>query len=229
MAPIDPRVARYIQNRLDAGALTLDDIALLTEAYQAHVGILVDGMPGPETLARLRGLPPAPAMRKVWPLPLLADLRKPQITSGFGPRGGKPHNGADMFYRWQAGDGPVKVGDGGAARDWSLPDAPPKWFIPPGTNAIAAAGGRVQLASSSPTGHRVWIEHPDGTRTGYFHLAALHVRIGQVVGAGHRLGPVGDNPSDVDATHLHFEVSPIDTYDPRDPAEWLEGATYLAI
>lgn len=171
-----------------------------------------------------------PRIARVYPLPVLADLRRPYITSsGHWRNPTRPtHNGCDLFYRWMATlDPPVKLGDGGATRDPKKP-GDPKWFIPDGVCAIAAAPGVVQLAGDSPTGHRVWIQHADGWRTGYFHLRDLRVVEGQVVTTGTPLGLPGDNPLDRDAKHLHFEVSPVGRYEPHDPEEWLEGATYFA-
>ena len=166
-------------------------------------------------------------MRKVYPLPVLADLRKPYVTSQFHTRNpSRPgHMGCDLFYRWRASDGPVRIGDGGATRDPKAPTQP-KWFIPSGTCAIAAAEGIVQLASDSPTGYRVWVKHADGNRTGYFHLRDVRVYVGAEISAGTPLGEVGDNPKDRDAEHLHFEVSPVAEYAPFDPEVWLRGATY---
>lgn len=169
------------------------------------------------------------ALRKVYPLPLLADMRKPYITSQFKTRNpSRPnHNGCDLFHRWRESDGPVRMGDGGATRDPTNPSKP-RWFIPAGLCAIAAADGVVQLAGDTPTGRRVWIVHSDGNRTGYFHLRDLRVKVGAEVSAGTPLGEVGDNPKDRDAEHLHFEVSPTGVYKPTDPEIWLAGATYLA-
>ncbi len=94
-------------------------------------------------------------------------------------------------------------------------------MVPIGTLAIAAGPGCVTLAGDSPTGHRVWIDHGNGWRTGYFHLLDCRVGVGQVVGVGAALGLVGDNPSDHDGRHLHFELSSVDRYDPTDPALFL--------
>src|SRR5262245_2883075 len=108
---------------------------------------------------------------KVYPLPVLPDLRRPYITSGFKARNpSRPnHDGCDLFYRWRESDGPQKLGDGGATRDPAHPGQP-RWFIPPGLRAIAAAAGTVTAAGPSRTGFHVWIAHADGNRTGYFHL-----------------------------------------------------------
>ncbi len=177
-----------------------------------------------ETFRQWRAAP-----RKVYPLPLLPDGRKPYITSGHKSRNpSRPnHDGCDLFYRWFPTDGSVKLGDGGATRDPKRP-GDPKWFIPAGLCAIAAAAGVVTIAGPSRTGCRVWIAHADGYRTGYFHLRDARVTVGQFVMAGTPLGEVGDNPADRDAEHLHFERSPIGRYAPEDPERWLKGAAYIA-
>jgi murein DD-endopeptidase MepM/ murein hydrolase activator NlpD len=202
-------------------------IARLVEFFQEHSGkgLAVDGIPGQKTLAALR--PAVAVLSKVYPLPVLADGRKPSITSGFKTQNpDRPnHDGCDLFYRWQASDGPVKMGNGGATRG---PDGKPKWFIPAGTHAIAAADGVVQQTDLTRTGWRVWVTHSDGNRTGYFHLQNSLVRAGDALKQGAKLGLVGDNPADVDAQHLHFEVSPIERYAPIDPDIWLRGAGFFS-
>lgn len=61
------RARRYIERQLAAGALTADDVALLAARYQAAQGLVVDGMPGPATLARLRAASAAPPPRAAAP------------------------------------------------------------------------------------------------------------------------------------------------------------------
>ena len=217
--------ADYIRARLADGTLTHEDLALCVREAQISHGLVADGKPGPRTLGVLR--PDARDSRKVYPLPELADGRRPTITSGFKTRNpSRPHHdGADLFYRFDPAIDPpdTRVGDGAAARG---SDGRPRWFIPAGLKAIAAADGVVVVAGDSPTGHRCWIAHDDGLRTGYFHLRDLVVAVGQRVAAGDELGEVGDNPRDKDAEHLHFEVSPVDRYEPQDPEVWLVGAGY---
>lgn len=218
----DPKpAAEYLAAQLAEGHLTHEDLARIVFEYQKVYGLVPDGKPGPTTLATLlrMGLMP-----KVYPLRVLSDLRRPVITSGFRTPSRPDHDGVDLFYRYDpTKDPPSKVGDGAATRG---ADGKPKWWIPPNERAIAAAAGRVSLAGDSPTGHRVWIEHGDGYRTGYFHLRSLLVTVGQNVTIATPLGECGDNPRDIDARHLHFEVSPIERYDPIDPERWLVGATY---
>lgn len=167
-------------------------------------------------------------MIRAYPLPLLPDMRRAYITSQFKTRNpSRPtHNGVDLFYRWRQSDGMVKMGDGGATRDRDNPGMP-KWFIPEGTKAIAAADGIVQIVGEIRTGWRLWIAHADGTRSGYFHLRSVDVSPGAEVSLGHPLGEVGDNPRAIDAEHLHFEISPAGSYAPMDPEVWLKGAFHF--
>jgi murein DD-endopeptidase MepM/ murein hydrolase activator NlpD len=214
--------AEYNAEQLAERELTPELVTWLVRQFQVGAGLGLDGWAGPKTIAAIKT-----AMRFLHsPLPTLADGRAAQVTSSFGLRpdgkgGEQQHDGVDLFYSWRAGDRPDWVGDGGAAT--KLPSGQPKWGIPDGTMAIAAADGVVGIANGSPSGWRCWIHHSNGLRSGYFHLRNLVVRTGQAVSRGAQLGIVGDNPRDTDARHLHFEVSPIERYEPLDPALYLVG------
>lgn len=219
--------ADYNHAEVISGRLTMDEIAELVRFFQAANGLAVDGKAGPLTQAAIDKLLPAPAPSPdhavkflANPLPILEGRKPAQITSGFGPRGGKQHNGVDLFYEWKENDRPDFVGDKGGATKRA--DGKPKWVVPYGISAIAAAPGRVQIAGNSKTGYRLWIDHGNGLRTGYFHLLDLKVAVGQDVVLGQALGLVGDNPADHDGRHLHFELSPVDRYAPIDPAPYLK-------
>ena len=205
----------YNAAQLASGELSLAHVTALVKAWQAAHGLVSDGKAGPLTIASLT---PAPFVLHC-PLPVLADGRRAVITSEFRPSDRPNHNGVDLFYRWSVGDKPDFVGDRGAAG--TNTDGSPKWVIPYGTQALAAAPGVVLSAGSSPPGYRCWVNHGNGLRSGYFHLLALKVATGQRVAAGAALGLVGDNPSDHDGRHLHFELSPVDTYAPLDPAPYM--------
>lgn len=221
----------YVQRELTAGRLTVRHIAVLVEHFQDSYGLVVDGKPGPKTVAKLEKVmeqtigivvPVASPTRFLdCPLPVLPDGRKAVVTSGFkSVNPSRPdHNGVDFFYRWQEGDKPDFVGDKGCAG--RTPEGKPKWVVPYGIPAVAAAGGRVQIAGKIGTGYRCWIDHGNGWRSGYFHLDSLFVSVGDVVYAGDELGMVGDNPKDGDARHLHFELSPVDRYAPVNPELYL--------
>lgn len=227
---LDDAVA-YVKRQLDAGALTVEHVALLTAYWQDGHDLDVDGKPGPQTRVsldrELRSLRGGPAkLAKAYPLRCLSDGRRPVITSRFKSRNpSRPrHNGVDLFYDYDAAKDPrVKVGDGGAAGS----KGKARWWIPSGTLAVACADGVVVRASWIATGFRVAVEHADGFESIYVHLRDLRVKVGELVKQGDPVGLVGDNPADHDATHLHFEISPAGTYNPLDPEVWLAGATYL--
>lgn len=213
------RAAQYNAAQLAAGALTPAHVTQLVLYWQAnHPPIVADGMAGPATLATVESAM-RPGAFLSCPLPVLADGRKAVITSSFRPNDRPNHDGCDWFYGWRTGDQPDFVGDHGAAGRNA--DGTPRWVVPTGTLAIAAAAGIVQMAGDSPTGHRVWIDHGNGLRTGYFHLLDTRVSVGYEVAVGTPLGLVGDNPADNDGRHLHFELSPVASYSPRDPEPYL--------
>jgi murein DD-endopeptidase MepM/ murein hydrolase activator NlpD len=212
----------YNAAQLAAGKLTVEHITGMTRHWQAAAGLVADGKAGPATIASIDAAI-RPARFLTNPLPKLAGGRVAVVTSAFRPPDRPNHNGIDLFYRWHPGDEPDFVGDQGCAGKTS--DGKPKWVIPYGTCAIAAAPGRVQLAGNSATGYRVWVDHGNGLRSGYFHLLDVRVTVGQAIAAGAALGLVGDNPADHDGRHLHFELSPVDAYAPMDPAPYfLSGA-----
>jgi murein DD-endopeptidase MepM/ murein hydrolase activator NlpD len=235
----------YIKQELDAGRLTLAHIEAAIRYFQLFKLDLnpgdkdYDGKPGPVTRAALEAgfqslfkkpePPPAPDPRTVapflsCPLPLLKgslspQVRKPQITSQFRKPDRPDHDGCDFFYRWEPGDQPAFVGDGGCeGKDLN---GNPKWVVPYGTWALAAAPGVVQSVGPSPTGFRVWVDHGNGLRSGYFHLSSTPRLPGDHVSTGASIGLVGDNPKDQDGRHLHFEVSLVEKYEPLDPEKYL--------
>ena len=213
--------ADYNAAQLAAGKLTATHVTELVRQWQAtHHPLEVDGMAGPSTITSIDAAL-APARFLTCPLPVLLDGRKAEVTSSFRPPDRLNHDGLDWFYVWRPGDQPDFIGDKGAAGKTSA--GMPRWVVPYGVLAIAAAAGKVTLAGNSQTGYRVWIDHGNGLRTGYFHLLDVRVTVGQLVDVGTPLGLVGDNPGDNDGRHLHFEVSPVDRYDPRDPTPYLIG------
>lgn len=214
----------YNHAELIAGRLTMAHITELVSAYQFERGLKPDGMFGPKTRALVdKAVGPAPDTipHLDLPLPVLPGNRRAQITSAYRTQDRPNHNGVDLFYRWVAGDKPDFVGDKGCAT--RLPNGDPKWAVPYGVHAIAAGDGRIQIAGNSSTGYRCWVDHGNGWRTGYFHLLDLKVSVGQQVVSGQPLGLVGDNPTDTDGRHLHFELSPVDRYAPIDPAPYMKS------
>ncbi|WIC89672.1 lysin A [Rhodococcus phage Apiary] len=97
-----------------------------------------------------------------------------------------------------------------------------------GTAIYAAAAGTVELAGpASGFGQWIVIKHPTGERTVYGHMwsATTHVRAGQAVTLGQRIGSVGSNGQST-GPHLHFEVlqpnASIDAATRINPTGWLD-------
>lgn len=88
----------------------------------------------------------------------------------------------------------------------------------PGTVVVAAGAGVVVFAGSIGDSRYVSIQHPDGRRTTYSHVADLAVAAGDRVGAGDRVATSG--------TRLHFGLRVGDHY--RDPGELFGSADTTA-
>lgn len=217
--------AEYNARQLTTGVLTAEHVSELVRFWQAgHKPLEVDGMAGNKTIETVDSAitarhPPEVGPFLACPLPALPDGRRASITSGFRPPDRANHDGCDWFYVWRRGDVPDFAGDHGC--EGHNADGTPKWVVPIGVCALAAAAGVVSSASNSSTGWYAWIDHGNGLRSGYFHLLDVRVRAGQHVEPGAELGLVGDNPSDTDGRHLHFEVSPVGLYQPVDPERYL--------
>lgn len=77
---------------------------------------------------------------------------------------------------------------------------------PTNRNILAADNGTVAFAGwSGGYGNKVIINHNNGIRTLYAHLASVDVRVGQTVGQGQKIGVMGAT-GNTTGVHLHFEV-----------------------
>jgi hypothetical protein len=77
----------------------------------------------------------------------------------------------------------------------------------PGAAFVATGAGRVVFAGvRGALGRTVVVEHGHGLQTTYGHAAALHVRVGQVVERGERLGAVGSSGRST-GPHVHYAVA----------------------
>ncbi len=80
-------------------------------------------------------------------------------------------------------------------------------IAPKGTPVWAADGGTVTLRTSGPNGNAVYLTAADGNVFVYAHLHDFAVADGAAVGAGDRLGTIGESGL-VDRPQLHFEIRP---------------------
>lgn len=113
---------------------------------------------------------------------------KGRFTSGYGPRGNAHHNGIDIAN--------------------SI-----------GTPIRAVMDGTV-IAAGPAQGYGNWVvlQHDNGEKSVYGHMAVYHVSVGQRVNAGDTIALMG-NEGRSTGPHLHFEIWP-DGSNPVDPAQW---------
>lgn len=77
---------------------------------------------------------------------------------------------------------------------------------PMGTAVTSAAAGTVIMAQwYGGYGNYILIDHGGGYSTGYGHLSAMYVSVGQSVARGQAIGAVGSTGQST-GPHLHFEV-----------------------
>lgn len=80
------------------------------------------------------------------------------------------------------------------------------FVAPVGTPVVAAAAGQVvQARYNGAYGNMVEVAHAEGFVTRYAHLKTIDVGLGQSIGAGERLGQLG-NTGRSTGPHLHYEV-----------------------
>ena len=122
------------------------------------------------TAGAVRAAQSGPPARLRWP------VEAPRVTSLFGSRWGRPHEGIDL----QAPVGtPVLAADGGQ---------------------VVYAGNTVR-----GYGSMVVLRHPDDLLTVYAHNSVLLVKVGAVVRAGDRIALSGQS-GHATGPHVHFEV-----------------------
>jgi murein DD-endopeptidase MepM/ murein hydrolase activator NlpD len=92
---------------------------------------------------------------------------------------------------------------------------------PTGTTVTATAAGTVMLAQwYGGYGNYILIDHGGGISSGYGHLSAIYVSVGQHVQKGQAIGAVGSTGQST-GPHLHFEIRI--NGKPVDPAARLHG------
>jgi len=204
----------YNARQIRRGKVSIGELAPLladgVRAWQRARGLVPDGRLGPKTLALLR----RPIItRRIWPLAELSYGRKAKITSGFRTGDRPGHNGVDIMFDAHRGS------DRWTYKGKYTCEGP----------VLAAAAGIVSHISERSNGWRMWIDHADsdGLRTGYFHLGDVLVSEGDAVDVGDAVAGLCKDQDRVWPYHLHFEVSVIGRYAPRDPAAWLAAAAHV--
>jgi murein DD-endopeptidase MepM/ murein hydrolase activator NlpD len=148
--------------------------------------------PPPSTVPDGSESAPAP-LPTTWVRPAVGPL-----TSPFGPRWGRNHNGIDIG----GGVGSTVV----AAR--------------PGT--VVGVINRCHPTSSwgcgGGFGNYVTVAHTGGMATIYAHLSSVSVHAGQQLGAGQRIGGIGNSGNSY-GPHLHFEIREAGV--PRNPCNYI--------
>lgn len=205
--PAEMTLAEYALARALAPTTTADKLPTLLRAFQ-------------ETYTRLFGDPrPYPAD---WPPPaepfLWWPLERPAQVTSFFDHGGpflarNPRDGVvtywgrreiDIAFAYNGHDG------------WDYAAAPPAL-------ALAAADGDVVFAGNADDNcatRAVILDHGNGYRTLYWHLARVDVAIGQAVRRGEALGVVGESGCAF-GPHLHFGVQYLGRN--VDPYGWCGG------
>lgn len=134
---------------------------------------------------------------KAWPVPHTKN-----ITSSYGPRWGRHHNGIDIAGGGDKGKPIVAFMDG----------------------VITVSEFGRSGSGYGGYGNVIVIQHENGLKTLYAHLDSMrvstgvHVKAGQVIGAMGNTGNVKSG-SGGDGTHLHFEIRINDK--PVDPMPYL--------
>jgi murein DD-endopeptidase MepM/ murein hydrolase activator NlpD len=75
-----------------------------------------------------------------------------------------------------------------------------------GVPVAAANSGRIAYVGFGPThGNSILIDHGDGVFSGYNHLSAVNVQVGQMVNKGDTVGLIGSTGM-ATGPHLHWEI-----------------------
>jgi murein DD-endopeptidase MepM/ murein hydrolase activator NlpD len=137
--------------------------------------VFVLAPPKPSAAGTPTVTPPTPAPTAS-NAPLRWPVAAPRLSSMFGKRWGKDHEGIDM----------------------AAPTGTPVYAAAGGT--VIYSGDQVR-----GYGNMVVLQHPDGLVTVYAHNSLLLVRTGTSVVVGQEIARVGDTGRST-APHLHFEV-----------------------
>ena len=216
--------------------------------WQAAKGLISDGKLGRSTWKVMKPLlsvvssSSSPSVsapyKRIFPLPVLKDGRKPKITSKHwrenssrAPRpAGHPdgryggHQGLDIMYPYKPGVDPPKS----ELKKKRRIDRRGKYWSPEYVWVTAFGPGKVisKPRFSKKLGWKVHIRHPDGLQSTYQHLSKPIVKKDDFVKAGERIAQLS---SRVSLVHLHFEIRKKGRYRYRqsvNPRPYLKGIPF---
>jgi len=121
-----------------------------------------------------------------------------RLTSPFGPRWGRNHNGIDLSGSVGS---PVIAARSGIV-----------------VTAISGCHPTSSWGCGGGFGNYITIAHNDGFATIYAHLSTLKVPVGAVVNGGENIGTVGNSGNSY-GPHLHFETRQVGV--PRNPCNYI--------
>lgn len=168
----------------DAGSSVVFDRPQVKSSPARKAAPKATSKPAPKATPKLARKPASKSARAAAPSAgLRAPLASVNVSSPYGLRG-NPLTGA-------AGEMHTGLDLAGACN----------------TPVLAAAAGKVTEAGWSPYGggNRIVVDHGNGLKTTYNHLASIGVSKGQTLGKGSRIAGVGTTGNST-GCHLHFEV-----------------------
>ncbi|MER5198312.1 M23 family metallopeptidase [Streptomyces sp. NPDC002755] len=123
----------------------------------------------------------------------------------------------------------LSAGYAQAGAMWQSTHSGQDFAVPTGTKVMAAHGGTVVKAGGNGAGdgpaygNAIVIKHSNGVYSQYAHLSSIHVKVGQVVKTGQKIGLSGSTGNS-SGPHLHFEIRTTANYGSAiNPVTFLHG------
>lgn len=184
------------ENEIEEQQNSIDDLKAAIKAQEANIEAMEREIARQEEEARKKAEKAGSEYKErtmtggfKWPCPSSGT-----ISSGFGSRE-SPTEGASSYHKG------IDIA------------------APTGSRVIAAAGGKVVIATySASAGNYIMISHGSGTYTVYMHMSSLNVSEGDEVSQGDTIGAVGSTGYST-GPHLHFGIRKNGSY--VDPESYL--------
>ncbi len=184
------------ENEIEEQQNSIDDLKAAIKAQEANIEAMEREIARQEEEARKKAEKAGSEYKErtmtggfKWPCPSSGT-----ISSGFGSRE-SPTEGASSYHKG------IDIA------------------APTGSKVIAAAGGKVVIATySASAGNYIMISHGSGTYTVYMHMSSLNVSEGDEVSQGDTIGAVGSTGYST-GPHLHFGIRKNGSY--VDPESYL--------